>query len=168
MSKHQLLEHWPQPGFIRDVAKVVGFAQFYGKFIPQFELGIAPLCNLITKLEYTKPVAPHWTTAAQNSFDNIKLTILSNPCLKHFHRNHLIVLQSDFLSKGFSYVVCQPGNGTASTVAMEAYRSGLDFSFMTKDSMAVLHPVTFGARRCHGNEVRLHSHLGEGFSGDGQ
>jgi hypothetical protein len=32
--------------------------------------------------------------------------------------------------------------------------------------MAILHPVAFGARRCRGNEVRLHSHLGEGFSGD--
>jgi hypothetical protein len=37
---------------------------------------------------------------------------------------------------------------------------------MTKDSTAVLHPVAFGARRCRGNKVRLHSHLGEGFSGD--
>ncbi len=49
---------------------------------------------------------------------------------------------------------------------MNAYRSGSDFSFMTKDSTAILHPVAFGARRCHRNEVRLHSHLGECFSGD--
>jgi hypothetical protein len=28
MSKHQLLEHWPQPEIVRDVAKLVGFAQF--------------------------------------------------------------------------------------------------------------------------------------------
>jgi hypothetical protein len=38
MSKHQLLEHWPQPELVRDVAKLVGFAQFYSKFIPEFEL----------------------------------------------------------------------------------------------------------------------------------
>jgi hypothetical protein len=38
MSKHQLYEHWPQPEIVRDVAKIVGFAQFYSKFIPQFEL----------------------------------------------------------------------------------------------------------------------------------
>jgi hypothetical protein len=52
MSKHQLLEHWPQPKFIRDVAKIIKFAQSYSKFIPQFELQIAPLCDLITNLEY--------------------------------------------------------------------------------------------------------------------
>jgi hypothetical protein len=49
---------------------------------------------------------------------------------------------------------------------MDAYRSGLDFSFMTNDYTAVLHPVAFGAGCCRGNEVRLHSHLGEGFTGD--
>jgi hypothetical protein len=40
MSKHQLLEHWSQPKFVRNVAKIVRFAQFYGKLIPQlsFEL----------------------------------------------------------------------------------------------------------------------------------
>jgi hypothetical protein len=37
---------------------------------------------------------------------------------------------------------------------------------MTKSSSAVLHPVCFGARQSHGNEVWLHSHLGEGFAGD--
>ncbi len=165
MSKNQLLEHWSQPKFIRDVAKIVRFAQFCGKFIPQFDLRIVPLCDLITKLEYTKPVAPHWMTAAQNSFNDIKLAILSDPCLKRFDHNRLIVLWSDFLSKGFGYAVCQPGTDTALTIAMDAYRSGSDFSFMTKDSAAVLYPVAFSARRCRGNEG-LHSHLGEGFSGD--
>jgi hypothetical protein len=49
---------------------------------------------------------------------------------------------------------------------MNAYRSGADFSFMTKTSSAVRHPVAFGARHCRGNKVRLHSHLGKGFAGD--
>jgi hypothetical protein len=37
---------------------------------------------------------------------------------------------------------------------------------MTKDSQAVLHPICFGTRKCCGNEVRLHSHLGECFAGN--
>ncbi len=37
---------------------------------------------------------------------------------------------------------------------------------MTKDSTAMLHPVAFGCRRTRGNEKRLHSHLGEAFTGD--
>ena len=62
--------------------------------------------------------------------------------------------------------MCQPATDEASDAAMTAYRSGSDFSFMTKESSAAVHPVAFGGRRCRGNEVRLHSHLGEPFAGD--
>ncbi len=167
MSKHQLLEHWPKPEIVRDVPKFVGFAQFYSKFIPQFELRIAPLCNLTTKFEYTDSISPHWSDLSQAAFKDIKQSILSDPCLMCFNHQRLIVLWTDFSSRGMGYVVCQPGNDDTSNAAMNAYQSGNDFSFMTTSSTAVLHhPVGFGARRCCGNKVRLHSHLGEGFSGD--
>jgi hypothetical protein len=166
MSKHQLLQHWPQPKTVYDVAKIIVFAQFYSKFIPHFELQIAPLCALTTKFEYTKSIAPHWSAPAQAAFDDIKQAILSDPCLKRFNHQHLIVLRTNFLSQGFGYVVCQPGNNDASTAAMDAYQRSSDFNFMATPSAAVLHPVAFGARRSHGNKVCLHSHLGEGFAGD--
>ena len=113
-----------------------------------------------------EPVTPHWNTAAQESFKNIKQSILLDPCLMHFNHQCLIVLCTDFLSRRFGYVVCQPGNNKASNGAMNAYQSGVEFSFMTKTSTATLRPVAFSARRCRGNEVCLHSRLGEGFSGD--
>ncbi len=49
-SKHTLLQTWPPPDFVRDVAKFIGFAQFYSRFIHHFEICIAPLRKL-TKLE---------------------------------------------------------------------------------------------------------------------
>ncbi len=61
MSKHQLLEHWPQPEIFQDIANIVGFAQFYSKFIPQFELCIARLCDLTTKFKYTERILSHHT-----------------------------------------------------------------------------------------------------------
>jgi hypothetical protein len=63
-------------------------------------------------------------------------------------------------------MACQPGNDETLDAAMKAYRSGEDFSFMTNASTAALRPVAFGSRQCRDNEVRLHSHLGEGFAGD--
>jgi hypothetical protein len=166
MSKHQLLEHWPQPEIILNVAKFVGFAQFYSKSIPHFELRISPLCDLITKLDYTELATPHWSMDAQHVFEDIKNSILLDPCFLRFNHQQLIVLCTDFLSRGMGYVVCQPGNDKTSNAAMKAYQSGAEFSFMTKTSTAVLHPVAFGSRRCRGNKVRLHSHLGKGFAGD--
>jgi hypothetical protein len=63
-------------------------------------------------------------------------------------------------------VLLQPGNNDALTQALQDYWDGKGFSFMTKESSATLHPICFGARKCRGNKVRLHSHLGKCFAGD--
>ena len=122
--------------------------------------------RIITKQEYTDAVTPFWTQEAQAACKDLKNAILSNPCIQRFDHRKLIVLRTDFSSLGFGFVLLQPGNDTASTKAADNYRAGKCFSFITKGSTAVLHPVCFGARYTRGNEVWLHSHLGEGFSGD--
>jgi hypothetical protein len=80
-SKHQLLQSWPSPEIVRDVAKFIGFAQFYSKYIHHFELRILPLRELTVKREYTNPVAAIWTVACQRAFDDIREAILLDPCL---------------------------------------------------------------------------------------
>jgi hypothetical protein len=37
-SNHQLLQSWLAPTLVHDVAKFLGFVQFYSRFIPNFEL----------------------------------------------------------------------------------------------------------------------------------
>jgi hypothetical protein len=100
----------------------------------------------------------------QEAFSDVKEAILSDPCLKRFDHQRFIVLGTNFTSHGFSYVSCQPGDDEASTAGMDAYQCSSDFSFIAKSSTAVLHLVAFGARQCRGNEIRLHSHLSEGFA----
>ncbi len=164
-SKHALLTTWPAHELVCNVAKFIGFAQFYSCYIHHFELCIAPLRKL-TKNEYANPVAPLWTDTAQATFNGMKNAIISNPCLQRFDYQKLVVLCTDFSALGSGYVLLQPGNNNASIKALQDYRDGTGFSFMTKDSPAVLHPVCFGARKCCGNEVQLHSYLGKCFAGD--
>ena len=52
-SKHTLLETWPAPETVRDVAKFIGFAQFYSRFIHNFEF---------TLPSWTSEVGPHTLT----------------------------------------------------------------------------------------------------------
>ncbi len=163
--KHTLLKTWPAPETVCNVAKFIGFAQFYSRFIHNFELRVVLLCK-ITKQEYTNPVALYWSTAALNSFDVIKIAILANPCILRFDYRKLIVLWTNFSCLGFCWVLCQPGDNEASNKVVQEYRSGKGFNFMTKDSSAVLCPVCFGGRKSCGNEVWLHSHLGKIFAGD--
>jgi hypothetical protein len=77
-----------------------------------------------------------------------------------------VVLRTNFSALGFSYVLLQPGNNDASIQAAQNFWNGKAFLFMTKESLDTLTPVFFGARKCRGNEVRLHSHLGKSFADD--
>ena len=131
---------------MHDVATFIGFAQFYSKYIHHFELRVTPLRGLTIKHEYTNPVAAIWTDACQRSFDDIRDAIISDPCLLCYNPKRLVILCSNFSSKGFGYVVCQPGTNDTSEAAMKAYRLGSDFNFMTKDSSATNRPVAFGGR----------------------
>jgi hypothetical protein len=103
-SKHILLTTWPDPDFVRDVAKFIGFARFYSCFIHHFEPRIAPLRELC-KNKYTNPVTPIWTYAAQAAWDNIKQAIISNPCLQRFNYRKLVILHTGISALGFGYVL---------------------------------------------------------------
>jgi hypothetical protein len=162
-SKHALLHTWPAPETVQDVAKFIGFAQFYSQFIHNFEIRITAL-RKITKQEFTEPVAPYWTDAAQAALDNMKNAILSDPCIARFDNRKLIVLWMDFSSLGFGWVLGQPGNDAATNQAVHDYCKGRGFNMMTKDLATVLHPVCFGEQCSRGNEVRLHLYLGEMFT----
>jgi hypothetical protein len=164
-SKHVLLKSWLIPEIVQDDVKFVGFAQFYSRWIQNFELRIMPLQAILTR-EYSDSIGDLWTQEAQASFDDIRNSILLDPVIKRFNHNKLCVLRSDFSSLGVGYVLLQPGSDSESIKAMDDYRAGKGFTFMTPGSLAMLHPICFGARCTRGNESRLHSHLGEGFAGD--
>ena len=81
-SKHQLLQSWPAPTLVRDVAKFLGFVQFYSRFIPNFEIRVEAL-RTVTKQEYTEEVGPYWNPDAEAAWEDLKGAILSDPCIQH-------------------------------------------------------------------------------------
>ena len=95
MSKRNLIKQWPIPKLVRDIASFVGFLQFYSKFIPNFEICVKPL-QQIMELEYTKAVGDLWTPEVQTTFDNLQGSILCDPCLRRFNTRKLTILQTDF------------------------------------------------------------------------
>jgi hypothetical protein len=116
--------------------------------------------------EYTKGIGDLWTTKAQTTFDDLLNSILCNPCLQWFDPNKLIVLRTDFLAKGFGYVVCQADDNEISLALASQFMSGNGFHFLTKTNGGALYTDVFGSRWTCGNEKFLHSYLGKGFSGD--
>jgi hypothetical protein len=116
--------------------------------------------------EYTEAVGDMWTAEANSAFEELKNSVLCNPCLHWFDHCKLTMLRTDFSALGFGYVVCQPGDDECLLAKTSQYMSGNGFGFMTKGSGGVLYPVAFGVYRRRGNEKQLHSYLGERFAGD--
>jgi hypothetical protein len=143
MSKQDLLKHWPTPTIVQDVASFVGFLQFYSKFIPCFELCTEPLQNIMLQ-EYSKPIGDMWTPTVQATFDSLRDTILNDPCLHRFDPSKWTVLRTNFSSKGFGYVVCQPDSDSISLELISQFMPGNGFYFFTKTDGGVLYPVVFG------------------------
>ncbi len=165
MSKHQLLEHWSMPIIICDIAKFVGFMQFYSCFIPNFEIQITPLRTILCE-EYTMQLGSLWTQEVQHTFTDMRHAILKDPCLQRYNHCKLLVLCTDFSAIGFGYVSLQPADNDASLAAMHQNMQGGSFDFMTRDSTATLCPVAFGCCHMQGNKKHLHFHLGEAFALD--
>ncbi len=117
MSKHQLLHHWSLPIIVPNIAKFVGFMQFYSHSIPNFEVRIAPLCKL-TREEYTEPLGAKWMSIPIAAWNNMYKAVLKDPCLCQFDHRKLLVLCTDFYAEGFGYVACQPADNNASMQAM--------------------------------------------------
>ena len=143
-SKHQLLQHWPTPTIVWDVAKFVGFLQFYSRFIPHFEVRILAFRELMTE-DYASPLGSAWTPSHLAIFNEMRNALLDDPCLNRYDHHKLLVLRTDFSADGFGYVALQPGDDEASLSAMHTRMRGGDFLFMTKDSTAVLHRLRLGA-----------------------
>lgn len=165
MSKHALLKAWPKFITVRDVAGFVGFINFYSPYIPNCELRMSKLRGLL-KLEYETRVEGHYTPAHEDEREDLLQALLADPCLARYNHKLRCYLRTDWSRFGFGYVLCQPDSEhEESLAAMRREMQGGPCEFMKKDGKR-LRPCAFGSRRCRGKEPNLHSHLGEGFTGD--
>ena len=64
MSKFGLINSWPTPTIIRDIANFIGLSQFYCEYIPHYKSRIKRMQEIL-QLPYTEPSAPHWDREAQ-------------------------------------------------------------------------------------------------------
>ena len=99
----------------------------------------------ILQLPYTEPSAPHWDREAQTGFEDVKLAIVSDPCLKQFDHNKLVIIRTDSSALGFGHVAVQPGDNTDNQNAMYQAMKKESFDFMEKNSNLSLHPIAFGS-----------------------
>ena len=71
-SKFDLLRNWADPKTVRDVSKLLGFANFYGGYIPWMEVRVRDLQSLVHG-DYDAIITPEmWTDKCQEQWDFLK------------------------------------------------------------------------------------------------
>lgn len=118
--KHHFLCIWPLPQMVCDVASFACFYLFHSKLIPNFGIRVAPLQAIMLR-PYTNKITncldPH--IDALSVWQDLKQSILKNPCLAQFDPHKCKYLQTDFSSIGFGYIVLQPRDDQDSLDAMQ-------------------------------------------------
>src|SRR5260370_2439734 len=81
---------WPQPMKVKDVQSLIGFVNFYQRFIQNSSKIACPLHALTQKSKDWL-----WGTAEQQAFNALKNTVTSTPTLTFPSRSSLFHLECD-------------------------------------------------------------------------
>jgi hypothetical protein len=98
-----MLEDWPTPVSVREVQVLLGFTNFYRRFIRKYAKVTTPISDLLKKAEnprMCKQVKWEWTRGAEIAFRKLKRAFTDAPILNHFDSAKPIILQTD--ASGFA------------------------------------------------------------------
>ena len=160
-SKYDLINDWKLPESADGLHSFVSLCNFYTKFLPMFEMKVAPLRQLYTKYLHSKIPANAWTVELSSLFSSLKKDLTTEPVLARYDSSKPVFLKTDWSSLGMSFILTQPGNDKAS---VKATRKLLDVGICEFD----LHPtaprlraISSGMRKCTEGESHYHSFVGE-------
>jgi hypothetical protein len=89
------IEDWPTPKSVKDVQVLMGFTNFYRRFVRKYAKVTAPNTNLLKKSEKWE-----WTREADAALQKLKRAFTEATILQHFDADKPITLQTD--ASGFA------------------------------------------------------------------
>jgi hypothetical protein len=116
------IEDWPTPKSVKDVQVLMGFTNFYRRFVKKYAKVTAPITDLLKKPDGSAKW--EWTREADAAFQKLKRAFTEAPILQHFDAEKPITLQTD--ASGFAI-------------------AGILNQF---DGFGVLRPTSFYSRKC--------------------
>src|SRR5579859_5624786 len=110
---------WPVPKSVHDVRVFLSLANFYRRFILNFNKLAGPMTALLKKNNKFR-----WSEGAQEAFEKLRAAFTSAPILRHFESSLPVILEADASDFALGAIISQrgPKNG-------------------------VLHPITFYSRK---------------------
>lgn len=99
------IKQWPTPKNLRDVRGILGFANFYRRFIRNYSGIVYPLTQL-TK----KDVPFTWEQAEMQAFELLKSKFIESPILAHFDYDKPVRVETDASDQVTGGILSQPDN----------------------------------------------------------
>jgi hypothetical protein len=116
------IEDWPTPKSVKDVQMLMGFTNFYRRFVKKYAKVTAPITDLLKKPDGSAKW--EWTSEADAASQKLKRAFTEAPILQPFDAEKPITLQTD--ASGFAI-------------------AGILNQF---DGFGVLRPTSFYSRKC--------------------
>jgi len=89
--KVKSVQNWAHPRSVKEVQILIGFANFYRRFIKDF----SKVCKPITETLKGNPKDFHWGNEQQEAFEELKKRFTTTPILSHFYQGRRTVVESD-------------------------------------------------------------------------
>jgi hypothetical protein len=96
------IEEWPTPKFVTDIQVLLGFLNFYRRFIRKYGKVTLPLTEILKETEASlrgkkgaHTVKWEWTREAELAFRKLKRTFTESPILQHYDPAKPIILHTD-------------------------------------------------------------------------
>ncbi|CAM4623943.1 unnamed protein product [Caretta caretta] len=105
-AKVDAIQKWPVPKSKKQVQSFLSLVGYYRRFVPQYSQITAPLTDLTKKKQ---PNAIQWTEECQKAFNQLKVTLMSDPVLRAPDFDKLFLVNTDASEHGVGAVLMQEG-----------------------------------------------------------
>ena len=141
-DKVKAIQDMPVPTTKRKVRSLIGFLNFYRRFIPHFSEIASPLTDLTAKSAPNKVI---WTDQHQQAFDTLKRVIITYPVLRNPDFEKKIILQTDSSDRGINAVLLQEFNCTKLPILFISKKllfRERQYSTIEKECLAIVRAVS--------------------------
>ena len=116
LKKHlKAVQHWPRPTCTRHVERFLGFASYHRSFIKDVAKISGPLYEMTGKAKF------QWKQPQQQTFDRLKVLLLSAPDLFLQNKNDYFILDTDASDKAIEAALIQFQNDEERVIAYGSF-----------------------------------------------
>ena len=156
-EKVKAVQQFPIPTTKRKVRSLIGFLNFYRRFIPGFAQKAAPITDLTSKSAPKKVV---WKQEHQKAFEELKLAITSFPVLRNPDFEKLFYLQTDSSDRGIGAVLLQMFEGKKMPImflSKKLLAREQRYSTIEKECLAIVRAISVLREYLEGREFVIES-----------